>query len=120
MDYIIQNYSVLQEVWEKATEIVHGSDTVAHIRRVESMMQTFDFFFGLTLGHNLVRNTDNLSKDLQKKNYSAAEGQIIAFQIKKMLLQIRSEECFNLFWEKVNKMAENMDIEDPQLPWKWK
>ena len=120
MDSIIQNYSVLQEVWEKATEIVHDSDTIARIRGVESMMQTFDFFFGLTLGHDLLRNTDNLSKALQKKNFSAAEGQIVAFQTKKTLLQIRSEECFNLFWEKVNKMAVDLDIGDPQLPRKRK
>ena len=46
---VIRNYSAPQEVREKATEIIHDSDTIAHIRRLESMMQTFDFFFSAWL-----------------------------------------------------------------------
>uniref|UniRef100_A0A1X7U3E0 DUF4371 domain-containing protein n=1 Tax=Amphimedon queenslandica TaxID=400682 RepID=A0A1X7U3E0_AMPQE len=44
MQSIIQNYSILQELWEKAAEIVHDSKTIASIRGVESQMRLFDFF----------------------------------------------------------------------------
>ena len=43
MQSIIQNYSVLQELWDKAVEIVHDSDTIACIRGVTAQMQSFDF-----------------------------------------------------------------------------
>jgi hypothetical protein len=62
MQSIIQNYSVLQELWDKAVEIVR--DTIARIR-VASQMHSFDFFFGLVLGESLLHNTDNLSRTLR-------------------------------------------------------
>ena len=119
MQSIIQNYSVLQELWEQAADIVHDSETIARIRGVASQMQCFDFFFGLVLGENLLRHTDNLSRTLQK-SCSASEGQAVADMTKRTLLGIRSEQCFDLFWEKVNRMAGEVDISDPVLPRKRK
>ena len=119
MHSIIQNYSVLQELWEQAADIVHDSETIARIRGVASQMQCFDFFFGLVLGENLLRHTDNLSRTLQK-SCSASEGQAVADMTKRTLLGIRSEQCFDLFWEKVNRMAGEVDISDPVLPRKRK
>ena len=29
---------------------------------------------------------------------------------------LRSEESFDMFWLKINKIAEDLDIEEPQLP----
>ena len=74
MQSIIQNYSVLQSLWDQATDIVHDTETIARIRGVAAHMQSFEFFFGLVLGEILLHHTDNLSKTLQK-NYSASEGQ---------------------------------------------
>ena len=116
MQSIIQNYSVLQELWDQAAEIVHDSETVARIRGVASQMQTFDFFFGLILGETLLRNTDNLSRVLQKKNYSASEGHMTAEQTKRTLASIRNEENFDNFWGKVSKLASEVDVNDPVLP----
>ena len=31
---------------------------------------------------------------------------------------MRSEECFDLFWEKVTRIAEELDVNDPVLPCK--
>jgi len=120
MESIIQNYSVLQELWDEAVNFVRDSEVIARIRGVASQMQLFDFFFGLVLGESLLRNTDNLSRTLQKKNYSAAEGQLTAKRTKEVLQSIRSEESFNLFWEKVNSLAAKDDVNDPVLPRKRK
>lgn len=116
MHSIIQNYSIIQRLWDEAVEIVHDSETIARIRGVASQMQTFDFYFGLVMGECLLRNVDNLSKTLQKKSFSASEGQLVASQTKKTLLSMRSEECFDLFWKKVNQMTSNVDVNDPVLP----
>ena len=112
MQSIIQNYSVLQELWDKAVEIIHDSDTIARIRGVAAQMQSFDFF-GLVLGESLLRNTDNLSRTLQKKDFLLAEGQLTMEQTRRTLMSIRS---FDLFWEKVNSMASDLDVSDPVLP----
>lgn len=113
---IIQNYTVLQELWDRAADIARDSDTVARIRGVASQMQSFDFFFGLVLGETLLRNSDNLSRTLQKKQFSAVEGQRVAEQTKKALTSTRNEDCFNLFWDKVMKLASEVEVSDPVLP----
>ncbi len=79
-------------------------------------MQTFDFFFGLLLGENLFRHSDNLSRTLQKKDISAAEAQVIARKTVVTLQGIRNDDSFNNFWERVNLLALKNDINDPILP----
>ena len=116
MKSIISNYSTLQEVWDQAVDILHDSDTIARIGGVASQMKLFDYFFGLVLAQDLLRITDNLSQTLQKKSYSANEGQLIAVQTKKTLIQMRSEECFDLFGGKVHNLRSDKDVEDPVLP----
>ena len=53
MQSIIQNYSVLQELWEEAIDI-RDTETIARIRGVATQMTSFDFFFGLVLGEMLL------------------------------------------------------------------
>ncbi len=113
---IVSNYSTLQELWDQAVEIVHDSDTTARIGGIAAQMKLFDFFFGLVIGENLLRITDNLSQTLQKKNYSAVEGQVTALQTKKTLVHMRSEESFDLLWTKVDKMRSGKDVDGPKLP----
>ena len=38
------------------------------------MMTMFNFYFGCTLGEQLLRQTDNLSRALQDSSTSAAQG----------------------------------------------
>ena len=116
MQSIIENYAVLQELWEEAASIVHDTETIARIRGVEALMQSFDFFFGLVLGEKLLRITDNLSKTLQIKTFSASEGQEVAKMTKRTLKSMRSEENFNLFWELIMKMSVDVDVSEPRLP----
>ena len=46
----------------------------ARIRGVKSMMITFDFYFGCSLGEQLLRQIDNLRRALQDSSTSAARG----------------------------------------------
>lgn len=43
---IIENYDVLQEVWEESLEYVKEQEMRSRIRGVALYMQTFDFLFG--------------------------------------------------------------------------
>ena len=116
MSSILTNYNVLQELWDQAVTIVHDTEVIAHVRGVAAQMQTFEFFFGLLLGKTLFCHSDNLSRTLQRKDYSAVEGQMAAGKTITTLQKIRSEDSFNGFWEKVAALTSDKDINDPVLP----
>ena len=115
---IITNYAALQRTWEEATDIARDTETKARIGGVAAQMTKFDFLFGVILGELLLRHTDNLSKTLQKKITSAAEGQHVGRMVIDTIQSLRSDESFDLFWTKVSIMAESVeyDVEEPQLP----
>ena len=113
---IIKNYSALQRLWEEAADISHDTETIARIRGVAAQMNKFEFFFGLFLSEVLLSHTDNLSKSLQSKNCSAAEGQLIADMTKRTISSLRNNTEFDLFWKKVAKMKDEVDVDEPGLP----
>ena len=113
---IVDNYTTLQDTWEEAADIVHDTETKARIRGVSSQMKTFNFLFGTVLCEVLLRHTDNLSKALQKKTISAAEGQGIAKMVIATLCTLQTEESFLLFWKKVEVVARSNTVDEPQLP----
>ncbi len=95
---IAENYTVLLETWDECLECARDTETKARILGVKSQMCSFDFFFGTYLGELVLSHSDNLSKTLQRKDISAAEGQTVADMTVKTLQSIRSEENFKLFW----------------------
>jgi len=117
---IIENYSVLNNTWDEALEISKDTETKARIQGVQSQMIKFDFLFGVVLGEMILRHTDNLSKALQAKVISAAEGQKTADMVVQTLQKLRQDREYDLFWVKVDKMAESLKVEKAQLPWKRK
>lgn len=60
----------------------------------------------------ILSHSDNLSRALQKSDISAVEGQAIAAMSVKTLLSVRSDQCFELFWGKTTKKAEDLGIGD--------
>ena len=53
---------------------------------------------------------------MQQKNISAAEGQQVAQITVQTLRSLRNEASFDLFWLKVNKIASDFGIGEPQFP----
>ena len=51
-----------------------------------------------------------MSHTLQNKSLSAAEGQQVAQMTIQTIKSVRSDEAFDLFWEKVNDIAKWLDI----------
>ena len=75
---VIKNYTVLLNLWTDSLTSVKNTEMRAHIICVSAQMETFDFFFRITLGELILRHIDNLSRPLQKSTISAAEGQCVA------------------------------------------
>ena len=113
---IKNNYSVLLDTWDEALQATKDTESKARIHGVQAQMRTFDFIFGTVLGEIILRHTDNLSRTLQSKILSAAEGQEVAGMVVHTLEAIRDDASFDIFWIKVGKCAESLDISDPELP----
>ena len=46
-------------------DTLHDTEMKARIRGIQANMPTFDFVYGCSLGILLMKQTDNLSRDLQ-------------------------------------------------------
>ena len=93
---VLDNYEVLLGVWNDALSSKLDGEMRARIIGVDTEMHTFDFLFGVSLGNLLLRHTDNLSKSLQKKSLSAAEGQRLASLTLNVLKSLRDGDNFIL------------------------
>ena len=82
---ILEKYTVLFSTWEEAIDAAKDTESKARIHGVSSQMNTFNFIFGTFLAEMVLRHTDNLSKTLQDKTRSAAEGQAIADMVVRTL-----------------------------------
>lgn len=111
---ILSNYEVLLSTWDEAVDVVADTESKARIHGVAAQMKTYDFVFGATLGEMILRHSDNLSQCLQKKTISAAEGQQVAKMVISTLQSIRTEESYNLFWQKVVQFSECNNVQEAQ------
>ena len=71
---IYENYEVLRTLWDECLQTVKQPDIKARINGVKTQMEKFNFFFGIQLGERILKHTDNLSRTLQNRAYSAPEG----------------------------------------------
>ena len=92
----------------------------ARVIGVEHQFKTFQFFFPVFLGNLLLKHSDNLSKTLQSQKMSASEGQHVASMTVTTLQSLRNNDNFALFWQKIEIIKKDLDIEDPKLPRKRK
>ena len=117
---MIDNFAVLQELWDVALDVSTDSEARARIGGVKANMKTFDFVFGLVLGQHLLAHTDNLSKAMQSPKMTASEAQHIADLTCQILLKIRDDTHFDLFWQFGIQIQEKYNINAPELPRKRK
>ena len=113
---VIDNWKVLQELWEECLESKLEREIRAQIIGVNDQITTFEYDFGIKLGSLLLRHSDNLPKALQKINLSAAEGQSIASLTVKTLEKMQTDDSYHLFWERCNKEAKDLKIGEAVLP----
>ena len=83
-------------------------------------MKTFNHLFGTILGELILKHTDSLSKTLQNPKLTAVDAHSVADLTRSTLEQIRSDESFDLFWEKLMLMQEKLEVSLPTLPYQGK
>ena len=83
------------ELWDWSLTVPKDTEIKARIRGVKS---PFDFYFGCTLGEQLLRQTDNLGRAWQDSSTSAAQGNRLTKDVVKTLLKDRTDTSFSLFW----------------------
>ena len=115
---ILSNYAVLQELWVQSAEATSDTEVVACINGVVSKMSTFSFLFGPKLGELVLRHTDNLSKTLQHKEFSASESQDVAKLVVNTLGTLRNKDSFEFVCENLEKDQDNFEVpvDLPVLP----
>ena len=111
---MIDNYTVLQELWEVSKNDSADPSMKARIIGVQTQFNSFKFYFGVELTYFLLQHSDNLSKTLQSPN--AAEGQKLASMTIATLLQCRSDVAYDLFWKRIEESGRSLDIDEPALP----
>ena len=67
-------------------------------------MESFNFLGGIELCSTVLNMADDLSKVLQASTISATEGQRLSNMTVSTLQIIRSEEDFNMFWQRVEEI----------------
>lgn len=118
---IIENYDPLMDLWKQSLKDKPDAETKARIIGCKKQMESFNFFFGLNLGHKLYNHTDKLSQTLQKEKLSAIDGKEIAEDTVKTLMEMRNDSDFDLFFELVTKSANTIKfISAPTAPRKRK
>eukprot|EP00731_Ephydatia_muelleri_P007396 Em0003g1644a len=117
---ILANYDHILLLWETGVHETSNTEMKARILGVRSQMQSFNFLFCIVLSEMILRHTDKLSKTLQQPNLSSIEGHDIAMLTVKTLEGLRNENDFELFWQNIEKMRVQFDIDEPLLPRKQK
>ena len=117
---IIENFDKLQRLWEWAIENTSDTSMKARICGISSYSKTFSYCFGIHLAATILSNSDSLRKTLQTTQLSAIDAQRIPRNTVSTLECTRSDQNFNLLYEKVKTFAHDHDVDEPSLPRKRK
>ena len=98
---VLDNYEVLRGIWDEAQSGNLDSEIRARRSSVDAQMNTSDFLFCISLGHIFLGHADNLSKTLQLKSISVAEGQRLAKLTLEVLQSVCDEAQFKNFFARV-------------------
>ena len=68
-------YKKLKNLWDWCLSEYGEPDIKARVIGIKTQMKSFNFIFGIRLGHLVLSHSDNLSVTLQTRKMSAAEAQ---------------------------------------------
>jgi len=72
---ILENYTVLQKLWELSKDQASNPSMKARIIGIEAQLKAYRTYFGIQLAYSLLQHSDNLSRTLQSDTLHAADGQ---------------------------------------------
>ena len=76
----------------------------------------FSYCFDIHLAYLILSHTDNFSQTLQGTLMTAIDVQVVSRAFVTTLESIRSENEFNLLWNKLKQFAEKHKIDEAHLP----
>ena len=120
MKSILDNWVALQQVWDESLDGNFEPEIKGRIIGVKSQMNTFNYFYGVTILQLVLRHSDNLFKTLQKSSLTSWQGKEIADLALQTINSLRSESEFELPWQKMVQQAEILEITQPSPPLKRK
>ena len=116
IESILENYQVLNQLWEECLDTRLDPDVKGRIIGVKSQMAHYNLLFGLKLCERVLKITDNLSKTLQMQSLSAAESHYLAEITCTTLKSMRNDEAFELFFEHAEFLQNQVGCtEEPSL-----
>ena len=71
MKSILDNWVALQQVWDESLDGNFEPEIKGRIIGVKSQMNTFNYFYGVTILQLVLRHSDNLFKTLQKSSLTS-------------------------------------------------
>ena len=113
---VIRNFDELQKLWDWSLQNCSCSEMKARIRGIKVCKLKCSYFVGINLAHLILSHTGNLSQTLQGTMMTAVDYQVVSRACVTTLKSIRSENKFNLFWNKVKQFAEKHKIDGLRLP----
>ena len=78
-------------------------------------MNTFNYFYEVTILQLVLRHSGNLSKTLQKSSLTSCQGKKIADLTLKTINSLRSKSEFELLRQKTLQQAEVLEITQASL-----
>ena len=112
---ILENYSVLSQIWEESLEARMEPDLKERVIGVKTRLGSHRLLIGLKLSKKILRVTDNFSRILPKTSLSAAEGQTRAKMTIKTLMSMRTDKAIVQFFETVKRDCDRLDTCQPTL-----
>ena len=64
----------------------------------------------------ILRHTDKVNQTLQQPKLISVEARGVVMLTPKTLEELRTDDNFDLFWQKVVKTKEQVDVHESQLP----
>ena len=117
---VMNNHAELLDLWDFSLDSLKDTEMKARVIGAQTNMTKFSFCFGCLLGERVLRKTDILSKALQGKSISAAEGQLLASDVVSELEVERTSQRFDCFWEVALQKTTSLEVDEPNVPRKRK
>ena len=112
---VLLDYSILMDLMDEIHRTTHDEYGLK-AGGILTALEKFDTLFGLKLAYLLFSIAEEVSKCLQAKDTSLQDGLSAVNLASNFYERQRSFEAFNLFYDGVIRVAENLEIGQPLLP----
>ena len=115
IEAVLKDHTILMETMEETNFTTHDEYGMK-AGGILASMQKFQTYFGLQLAYNLFGASESLSRSLQVKDLSIQEA-VSAVNLAKGFYKCqRTEQTFNICYDKAVHNAESLQIGSPVLP----